>query len=522
MATQSFSNAGVVLEEVSRQSAKPTVLTQRSSIQVMLLSGSRAAGQVLNALANIFIVRYLTQAEYGTYRQIYLLYSTLLIAGEFGFIESLYYFIPHQPRKRAVFLRQSVCVVGFMQVVVGVALTHFGIAIGGYFHNVELPGYMGLLAIYLGLSVITRLWESELIAEKRVPLASVISGGSETIKVGLMFLVLFVTPGIRPLLMAMVAAAGIKFAAFVVFLGKEFRWFANAGSFADGLPQWSYAVALWVPGFINTVAGQVHQYIVGYYFDPVRYAIYAVACFQLPFLAIFTNSVAEVLLVRATEYHSRGDKTELYQLWCNACLKSLMVLVPVAVGLIVMAKPLIVLVFTERYLASVPLFRMIVLGLIFSAVFQDPMFRACAAMRTYSFFYLLRALLNVGLGILLVKFWGLWGAALSTVAALALVNFGQLFPVAKLLGVPFSRVLPWRGIAGVGLCTAAAVPLAALCVHAISSPGPALLAALLVFASGYLILAVRLSLITSGTISLLLLEAKSRLAGLVLLRPKTS
>jgi len=522
MATQSFSNAGVVLEEVSRQSAKPTVLTQRSSIQVMLLSGSRAAGQVLNALANIFIVRYLTQAEYGTYRQIYLLYSTLLIAGEFGFIESLYYFIPHQPRKRAVFLRQSVCVVGFMQVVVGVALTHFGIAIGGYFHNVELPGYMGLLAIYLGLSVITRLWESELIAEKRVPLASVISGGSETIKVGLMFLVLFVTPGIRPLLMAMVAAAGIKFAAFVVFLGKEFRWFANAGSFADGLPQWSYAVALWVPGFINTVAGQVHQYIVGYYFDPVRYAIYAVACFQLPFLAIFTNSVAEVLLVRATEYHSRGDKTELYQLWCNACLKSLMLLVPVAIGLVVVAKPLIALVFTERYLASVPLFRVIVLGLIFSAVFQDPMFRAFAAMRMYSFFYVLRALLNLGLGIMLVKVWGLWGAALSTVVALAVVNIGQLFPIAKLLGVPLTRVLPWRGIAKVLLCTTVATLPALVCVHAISSSGLALLVAFSVFALGYLLLGIKIGLITANGISVLLDEVRARLSSLGIFRWKTS
>jgi len=226
------------------------------------------------------------------------------------------------------------------------------------------------------------------------------------------------------------------------------------------------------------------------------------------------------LLVRATEYHSRGGNTELYQLWCNACLKSLMVLVPVAVGLMVVAKPLIALVFTERYLASVPLFRVIVLGLIFSAVFQDPMFRACAAMRTYSFFYVVRALLNLGLGIMLVKFWGLWGAALSTVAALAIVNIGQLFPIATLLGVPFSRVLPWRGIAKVALCTLAAFPLAAACVRAISSPGPALLVALPVFAAGYLMLAVKLSLISRGTISLLLLEAKSRLPWMAIPRPK--
>jgi len=516
------SNSSVAAVGDSRAASQPRALTQRSSVQVALLSGSRAAGQILNALANIFIVRYLSQTEYGTYRQVYLLYNTLLIAGEFGFVESLYYFIPHQPAKRAIFLRQSILTIGVLQVVLGVLLTQFGRAIGHYFHNPDLSEYMGLLAVYLGLSVITRVWETQLIAERRVPLASLVSGGSETIKVILMLLVLFFIPGIRPLLLAMTAAAGLKFIAYVVFLGREFHWFANAGPMAHGLPQWSYAAALWVPGFLNTVAGQVHQYIVGYYFDPVRYAIYAVACFQVPFLAIFTNSVTEVLMVRATQCQSHGRKTELYQLWCSACLKSLFVLVPVVAGLVIVAKPLIVLVFTDRYLASVPLFRVIVVGLLFSGIFQDPMFRACAAMRTYSFFYGLRALLNVGLGVVLVKTWGLWGAAFSTVVALAVVNTAQLFPIAGLLGVPFVRVLPWRGIATILVCTLAMVPLAAACVHAIPSPGFSVVVACLVFAIGYVALAIKFNVIRRETIADFIQHGKSRLPSLTLLRPKTS
>src|ERR1700741_4289537 len=94
------------------QPARTATLTQRSSVQVGLLSASRAAGQILNALANIFIVRYLTQAEYGTYRQVYLLYSPLVIACEFVLIEIFFYFIPHHPPKRAIFIRQSLFMIG--------------------------------------------------------------------------------------------------------------------------------------------------------------------------------------------------------------------------------------------------------------------------------------------------------------------------------------------------------------------------------------------------------------------------
>jgi hypothetical protein len=121
-----------------------------------------------------------------------------------------------------------------------------------------------------------------------------------------------------------------------------------------------------------------------------------------------------------------------------------------------------------------------------------------------------------------VRFWGLWGAALSTVAALAIVNIGQLFPIAKLLGVPFSRVLPWRGIAKVMLCTLAALPLAAACVLALPSPVVCLLVSFLTFMLAYVTLAMIFGLITVNSISCLLEEASKRIPWLAALYPKTS
>ena len=62
--------------------------------QAGLLTGSRALGQIFNALSGIFVVRVLSQFDYGTYRQLILLWSTLILMGDAGFSQSLFQFIP--------------------------------------------------------------------------------------------------------------------------------------------------------------------------------------------------------------------------------------------------------------------------------------------------------------------------------------------------------------------------------------------------------------------------------------------
>src|SRR5713101_914336 len=136
----------------------------RLTTQAGLLTVSRASAQVLNALVGIVVVRHLSQLEYGTFRQVYLLAATMLQT-ELGFIESLYFFIPSFPKLRSIFVRQSVVIVGAMQLLAGTLLLMFRQDIARFFNNPGLATCLDLLALYSGFSLITRIWEVELIAE---------------------------------------------------------------------------------------------------------------------------------------------------------------------------------------------------------------------------------------------------------------------------------------------------------------------------------------------------------------------
>lgn len=483
----------------------------RLTTQVGMLTFARALGQIFNALVGIVVVRKLSQLDYGTFRQIFLLAATL-VQTELGFIESLYFFLPTVPTLRAVLIRQSLAIVGAMQLLAGILMLIFRQNIATFFNNPGLAASMDLLALYSGLTLITRIWEVELVADKRAITAAVVGLGFESLKVMLMLVALLVFPGIRPLLWALVAATALKFAGFLAALFREFRWFVGAGSIRHGLPQVPYAMALWIPAMLNgAIGGQAHQYIVGHYFNPVQYATYAVACFQVPFVAILANSISEVLLVRATEYSSQGWHRELYALWINACKKGLLLYVAIAVVLMVLAEPIIVTLFTDRYRQSAPLFAVMVIGFLSFGVFQDGLFRACSAMKTYGFFYALRAVLSVSFAFVGLKLFGLWGVALSTVLSLLIVNVFQLVPAAKLLQVSFARVLPWSDVGKMLFAATMAGSATAVLRHLVS-PKVSLILGFPLFGIVYSGLAIKLGIVSSAEVLAVLQEAKTCLA----------
>jgi O-antigen/teichoic acid export membrane protein len=494
-------------------------MSLRLTTQAGFLTISRAVAQILNAAVAFVLVRHLSQVEYGTFRQVYLLAATLYLT-QLGLTESLYYFIPAFPQRRGVFLRQTLAIVAIMQVVAGVLMVIFRQAFAAFFNNSLLASCIGLVALYSGLTLISRMWDVELVAEKRVPFAALVGVGFETLKVFLMFAALIIAPGIRPLLWALVAAAALKCVAFFLFLGREFRWFSGVGPMREAAPQFGYAMTLWIPGLLNfTIATQGPQYLVAHYFDSAQYAIYAVACFQVPFVAILTNSITEIFLVRATEFCRQGRVRDVYDLWITGCKKTLVLCVGIVAALVAFAHPIITVLFTSRYNASASLFAIMSFSLIFNGLFQDSILRAFSAMKTYALFYALRAIASVGLAFIGLKLWGMWGIALSTVVAIAVVNFSQLVPIAKLLRVSFRRVLPWPDIARMVLAAGSAVFVTVLFVHNIASPLVELLVGFALHGVFYAVLAMKLGLVSKSEVLALFQEFRGRLGRIPAVRP---
>lgn len=350
---------------------------------------------------------------------------------------------------------------------------------------------MALLSVLLSLNLLTKIPEVGLVTLQRIGASSLNIAVFESLKFVMVVAVLKWRPTIDAILLAMSLATALRLAALLLQM-RDTPWFALTPRMGE---QFRYSMALCLPGLLNNAGIYAHQYIVGHLFSPLEYAIYAVACFQIPLIGALGSSINEVLLVRAAEYRSKGRHEDLYKLWLSACRKAQTILLPITVAFAILAVPLITLFFTARYVASAPLFVLILLGLPFSGIFQDGIFRACVAMRTYSVFYALRVVLGVGLGLLGAKYFGLLGAAGSSLLALFILNALQLIEVAELLQQPMAHVLPWRDLGRIAFaCAIAGIP-AGACAWLIHAPWLALAAGLLLYGAAYAGLALRLGLV---------------------------
>src|SRR5712692_2233803 len=286
--------------------------------QAGLLTGSRAFGQACNALSGIFVVRALSQFDYGTYRQLLLLWSTLIVLGDVGFSQTLFRFIPARRESAPKYIGRALLVTLGTALIWTASLVLLAEPLGRFFGNTHLAEHMLLLAAYLGLSLLALSPETALINLERAGTVALNTTFFEGLKLTLVIAVLSKGGGIAWLLRVMALSAVLKLLHLLWTLRDQIA-IAPGGALRE---QTRYAMALWLPGLLNVAGTYAHQYIVGFYFDPAIYAVYAVACFQVPLIGILSSSVAEVLLVRTTEYHAQGRREELYEVWLAAHRKA--------------------------------------------------------------------------------------------------------------------------------------------------------------------------------------------------------
>jgi uncharacterized membrane protein len=167
--------------------------------------------------------------------------------------------------------------------------------------------------------------------------------------------------------------------------------------------------------------------------------------------------------------------------------------------LIIVAGNLVTLLFTDSYAAAVPVFIVWSLSILLSILQTDGFLRVHAQTRFLVLMNVARLIVVIAsVGWLMARL-GLPGAALATIAALAVGKAMALVRMGRIMEVPVSSLLPWGTLLAVGGVTAAAAaPTALLTWGSPWSRLPLLVAAAVVFWGCFAIGAASLDLLPAG------------------------
>ncbi len=472
----------------------------------VLMSG-RVLGFVAAFAIPVVLARVLDRSEFGTYKQLFLVYSTLYSIAQLGMAESLFYFLPAAPGVGGRYALNAMLVLGIAGAICSAVLWAASLDIARWLNNPALSGYLPLIGLYLMLMLTSAVFEIVMTARKRHFYASIAYALSDLSRAALFILPVLWFGRLEWLLYGAIAYASLRLGATLLYLHREY-----GGDLAleAGLArtQLAYAAPFSIYVLVEVVQANLHQYAVSYRFDAATFAIYAVGCLSIPLVDFLTSSAGNVMMVRMREHLLDGANQAVLAIWGDTTRKLVLVFAPLVGGLLVVAHELIVGLFTRRYEASVPVFMVWTTTVLFSALLTDSVLRVYSEIRFLMLLGVVKlVIIAATIGWFLTTF-GLLGAVFVVLVTVVVTKALALSRIKAVMQCRLAEFLPWRNLAAiVALAAAAALPALAV-KSALAIPDlPRLATCGLVYATAYLALLWRYGPLSG--------EEKRTIAGLV-------
>lgn len=465
---------------------------------VLLLMSGRALGFAVSFCIPVVLVRIFDQAEFGAYKQLFLIYSTLYGIAQLGMAESLFYFLPLAPREGGRYTLNSLLVLAGAGVACLALLGTTGSSISHGLNNSELSRHIPLIGIYLLLMLASAVLEIVMISRKRHLWASLSYAFSDLLRAALYIIPVLLLQRLEWLLLGAIAFASLRFCGVLFYLRHEFDGELRPDA-ALLKKQLAYAVPFGMAGLVAILESNFHQYAVSYHFDPATFAIYSVGCLQIPLVDFVFTPAGNVMMVRMSEKIRDGQSEAVLAIWHDMTCKLALIFFPLVGLLLINAREIIVFLFTESYLASVPIFTIWSMAILLSVLQTDGVMRVCAQTRFLLVLNTIRLLLIVALINWSLSAFQLLGAVLVTILATFVGKGLALARMKALMQISFSQLLPWRSLVAI-LAVAAAAGLPALLVKSeLEIPTlTLLLTTSLIYTATYVALLFQLGLLTEG------------------------
>lgn len=439
-----------------------TTFTFRPAMQLM---AGRLFGFAATFFVPIVLVRHFAPEVFGTYKQIFLVYTTVFALGQLGIAESLFYFLPQgrdDRDARAGYQANALIVLSLSGATALAVLILAARPIASLLNNPALAPHLPLLGLYLLLSLASAGLEITLLCRQRFVRAAAVYALSDVLRAVLLVLPVLLFGDLTWMMAGAIAFAATRLAVHVLALrrryGSSLR--PNRALLAQQL---GYSLPFQLAVVVEVVQGSLHQYAVSAWFDPATFALYAVGCLQIPLVDFAASSAGNVLMVGMGDALRRGHAATARDIWLQTTRKLALLLFPLVVVLVLLASDLIPFLFTSAYRGSVPVFVVWTCAVTLSALQTDSALRVYAAVRTILLLNLVRLAVVGALIAWAVSVAGLVGAVLATVVAAAVAKGLALARLRRLLDVAWSRVLPWQQLFAIATASiVAAVPAALL------------------------------------------------------------
>lgn len=412
------------------------------------IAGGRVLAMLAQFIMPVFLTHYLSKADYGLYSQFYLLLTFLGSIFCFGIQSNLFYFFPKysgDDRSKLVWNNLSIMTLaGFLgTAVLAIPFIRRLIMGGG-----PIEEYWNVIAFCIFFYIPTNMIGTLAVVGKDKKLATFYPPVDVLLKILIVIPLALIYDSLFAIFIGITVLQLLLCTFVYYYVVRKYGGFKGIASLDITLvrEQLTYALPFGGAVIINTLCQRLDKIVSVSFLSIDEYAVYAVAFFGIPGIMQIYDSLVQVNVTNMAKAYVDGSKGNVLALYRNFVRQTLSFSLPLIIICVVFARQFIVFAFSEKYLDSVPYFRIYILTFIVAMVGCGTILRAVGRTKQSFNAYLISTIVYVPICILLIKYSGIKGAIISAVIGSCLPRIIQIIYEMRWCGMPFSQYLPWKAI----------------------------------------------------------------------------
>ena len=414
------------------------------SFNTFIVTLGRSVERIVLLVSTIILSRYLSQDDFGTYRQVFLITGLMITMFTFGIPHSINYFLPQfSKEKQKSFIIQTMIFqigIGFFSAII----LWFGAdIISNSFHNPVLKRFLRLMVLYPLFFLPVTSYSNIFICINKAKLSGILSPILGLIKLSFILLVVFLKLSVEFFFIAIILFSVIQFILILFLILKHFFRIKIRLSFENFIEQIKFAIPIGLASILGIIIVKVDQLMISSFFSVEQYATYSIGTLEIPFINILTVAAMAVLTPFLVQQY-RNKRIDLFiNKWNNSILKIGYIIFPVSIFFIFFSEETIILLYSEKYAVSALIFKIYLFRLFVKITFFGHILLALGKAKIIFIYTLITLIINIILNFLFINIFGFIGPAIATVIAAFLISFLQLKKISQILEIKLSKIWPW-------------------------------------------------------------------------------
>lgn len=446
------------------------------TLSALLLTGGRVLGSLFGIATAMTLSRCLSQEQYGSYQQAWLIFNTLAPLLVLGLPASIVYFVPRMDdRSQKMVCVQTAAMLGLaglvMSVVTYLGADVFGRLLGGG----PLAGLLRAFFFYPVLMLPLSFTDTLLVARGKAAAAACFNLVSSSLQFAAVAMPAALGSDVQTLFVFLNVSALVQFTIVAAYVLRTYRGVPMTWDLGFIGHQMRYCLPLGLSAVVGTLTLQCDRILVSGFLGASQYALYVNGATELPFAAVVTSSVMTVITPELVRLYQARRYEGLLALWHSATRKVALLFIALTAFLTAFATDFVTLLFSARYADSAGLFRIFLLLLPLRATVFGALLMAAGRSGLVLKAAVATLVVNLVLNLAALPTLGLAGAACATVFSVYLMAMLQLNWIRQVLEVGWGEVFPWRALGQTAAVASAAAAIARVAVALLPS-GPLRLA----------------------------------------------